>query len=124
MDTVDSIWSVIANVKTEITFGETQEIKNGTKHFKGGSKVYVIDAFWGTIERVAVIGRHRMSLKYICLKMDAKHLEDFRLSIIYSPTVIELTTNYYKETGYLGMPMPTKEYSERILSDVPNWENY
>jgi hypothetical protein len=121
MESADSIWAVIANVKTESLFGESHEIRNGTKHFKGGSKVYIIDAFWGMIETVVVIGRHRKSLRYVSLKMDARHLENFRLTTVYSPKVIELTATHYEETGYLGRPMITKEYAEQICKNVPLW---
>jgi hypothetical protein len=37
------------------------------KHFRGGAKVYVIDAFWGMYDSVTVIGQHRKSRKWMCL---------------------------------------------------------
>ena len=42
------------------------EAKQGTKHFRAGAKVYVIDAFWGTCDSVTVIGQHRSSRRFIC----------------------------------------------------------
>ena len=35
-------WYLIANVKKNIPFGETGEIRKGTKHFSPNTKVYEI----------------------------------------------------------------------------------
>ena len=45
------------------------ERRRGTKHFRGGAKVHVIDAHWGTCEVVTVIGHHRASGRYAKLDM-------------------------------------------------------
>ncbi len=61
----EPIWCAAASIKKEIIFGEEHIKKVGTKHFRGGAKVYIIHAWVGTGERLIVIGRHRKGGRYI-----------------------------------------------------------
>ena len=82
---IESIWCTVAKIKKEIPFGENKSPKRGTKHFRGGAKVYVIDAYWGMCESVTVIGHHRSKGQYIKIDIRSKFLESFQLKVIYSP---------------------------------------
>ena len=45
-------WYLIANVKKNIPFGETGEIRKGTKHFPPNTKVYeIIELFYDDKKR-------------------------------------------------------------------------
>jgi hypothetical protein len=89
-----------ANVLKEIRWGEGgAEIKKGTKHFRGGAKVYIIDYYPGMCEGVVVVGHHRASGRYIELSMRAKHLENFRMTTVYSPKVLKVIRDRYSKFG-------------------------
>ena len=96
----ESIRCATANVVEESAFGEGGKgTRRGTKHFKGGAKVYVIDSFPGTCESAIVIGHHRASGRYIKLTMKAKYLGRFRITAVYSPKVIGLVREHYADKG-------------------------
>ena len=111
-------WAAIANVKETCHKGPggTEE-HNGTKHFRSGAKVYVIDAFWGMCDAVTVIGQHRKSRQFMCLHMPARHIENLRLKLVYSPAVLALMSEHYTSTG--RSEPPGKEYAEQICTLVP-----
>jgi hypothetical protein len=96
-------------------------VHDGTKHFRGGAKVYVIDAFWGMCDSVTVIGQHRKSRKLMCIHMPATHLENFRLKLVYSPAILDLMREHYAASG--RSTLPGKEYAEQICAVVPRWES-
>lgn len=114
------LWAVVANVKGRCrTTSDGTVVHLGTKHFREGAKVYVIDAFWGACESVTVIGQHRKSRRWICLHMPARHLEDLRLKLVYSPAVLDLMREHY---GTMGRSQPPgKEYAEQICAVVSSW---
>ena len=87
--TVEPIWCATANIKKEIPFGEEHKIKRGTKHFRGGAKVYIAYAYGGMCDNATVIGHHRNNSRFIKITMPVKHLENFRLELVYSPKVID-----------------------------------
>src|SRR5687768_9928203 len=86
---VEPIWCATENIKKEIPFGEEHKIKRGTKHFRGGAKVYIAYAYGGMCDNATVIGHHRNNSRFIKIAMPVKHLENFRLELVYSPKVID-----------------------------------
>lgn len=116
------LWAAVANVKKACRTGpDGAEVHHGTKHFRGGAKVYVIDAFWGTCDSVTVIGQHRKSREFMSIHMPARHLENLRLKLVYSPIVLDLMRAHYATTGRtetLG-----KEFAEEICRVVPKWDS-
>ena len=115
------LWAAVANVKEVCHKGPSgAEACKGTKHFRGGAKVYVIDAFWGMCDAVTVVGQHRKSRKWMCLHMPARHLENLRLKLVYSPAVLALMREHYAGSG--RTEPPGREYAEEICSLVPRWE--
>jgi hypothetical protein len=113
-------WAAVASIREacrKCPGGE--EVRKGTKHFRSGAKVYVIDAFWGTCHSVTVIGQHRKSRMWMCLHMPARHLENLRPKLVYSPTVLTLMREHYAASGYIRPP--GREYAEQICTVVPRW---
>jgi uncharacterized protein (TIGR02996 family) len=96
------IWCVAANVLMERPSGPGGvETRRGTKHFASGAKVYVFYFYWGMGgERVTAIGRHRKSKKYISLTTNASYLANWRVELVYSPTVIRRITENGGEFGH------------------------
>jgi len=122
---VEPIWCATANVKKEISFGEEHIIKKGIKHFRGCAKVHVIDAYWGMCDNATVIGHHRSNGRYIKIDIPVKHLENFRLELVYSPKVIQLIQRNFDEKEYVSFNSYTKEYAENLVEAIPKWiEHY
>lgn len=87
---LNQLWCVAANVKKEHPFGEWgSESKSGTKQFRGGTKVYIIERFCGACTSVEVIGLQRHTRKFITCIVHVQHLENFRAKLIYNPAVLE-----------------------------------
>ena len=119
------IWCATANLKKENTFGEEGIKRRGTKHFRGGAKVYIADAYWGMCNSVTVVGHHRASGRYVKIDIHVKRLENFRLELVYSPKVAALIQSDLHNKNYVGRSYYTKEYAEKIVAAIPLWiENY
>ncbi|MBX7169455.1 MAG: hypothetical protein K1X72_00770 [Pyrinomonadaceae bacterium] len=114
---IEPIWCATANVKNETSFGEEHILRKGTKHFRGGAKIYIADAYWGMCNSVTVIGHHRSNSRFVKVDMHVKHLENFRLQLVYSPKVIELINKNSVES-FIEY---NKEYSEYLIAIIPEW---
>ncbi|MET7370356.1 hypothetical protein ABZS61_31725 [Streptomyces sp. NPDC005566] len=65
-----------------------QELRPGTKSYRGGSKVHVIGSRPGEHEHLTTVGRGRHTGTFITLDMATRHLHTFRASLIRSPEVL------------------------------------
>lgn len=114
----ESILVVRASVVQLRPYGEGEiETQKGTKHFRPGAKVYVIDAHWGMCDTVTVIGHNRANVRYARLDMSMKHLEKFRLIRAYSPKVISLIKQYFS-----GHRKYTDQYVNELFEVLPKWK--
>ncbi|MGW0790091.1 hypothetical protein ACWD04_18010 [Streptomyces sp. NPDC002911] len=88
----EQVWLVAANVVRWRRYGEGgQELRPGTKSYRGGSKVYVIETYAGTAhEQLTTIGRGRHTGTYITIDMSTRDLHTFRAVPVHSPTVLRL----------------------------------
>ncbi|MFE7712095.1 hypothetical protein ACFU6I_41560 [Streptomyces sp. NPDC057486] len=86
----EPLWLIAANVVRFRRYGEGgQELRPGTKSFRGGSKVYVIGGYGGmAYEEVTVIGRGRHTGAYITIDMATRNLHSFRPALVRSPAVL------------------------------------
>lgn len=84
-------WCLVGNIVKEHPYGEEHEIRQGTKHFAPGTKVYCAKSMWGDgYENIGVLGAHRQSHKYIEIIMESKDIENFRLQKVFKPVVLEI----------------------------------
>ncbi len=84
-----SIWCVRANVVDSRPYGPLGlERRSGTKHFRAGAKVWVVDAHFGMVDTVIVIGHHRGGGRLVTLHMRVQFLRDFKAAVLYSPGVL------------------------------------
>ena len=84
----EPMWCVEANVVYERSYGPGGvEKRSGSKHFAPGAKVYVVDLYTGGA-RVKVVGRHRVSHRYITTVVRSEWLVNWRAALIYSPHII------------------------------------
>jgi len=125
MDTpsISPIWCAVANIKKEIVSGEEHQIKNGTKHFRGGAIIYVIDAYWGMCNSVTVIGHHRKTGRFITIDLNHSRLEKLRLDLVYSPTVISLIYRHF-DSKWGDKLCYSEDYAKKIVEGVSLWEDY
>ncbi|MFD5765876.1 hypothetical protein ACFWIN_08655 [Streptomyces sp. NPDC127049] len=84
-------WLVTANVVAWRRCGVGgQELRAGTKSFRGGAKVYVVRVYWGPGgDRLSVLGRERHSSRWINIDMATRHLHGFRPKLVHTPRVLE-----------------------------------
>ena len=115
---VEPIWLITANVLHELKCGEGgTETRRGTKHFRGGAKVYIVGAHWGMCESVIVIGHHRASGRYVQLTIKKRYIENLRMTLCYSPKVIELVAT----ESFTRDNIPDKAEWERQLNVINSW---
>ena len=108
---------MVANIKKEHAFGPGgKENKIGTRQFRGGSKVYVGGCFAGTCDSVVAIGLHRKSRRFITCIVNVKHVEKFRVRLVYHPRVLELISR--DERCWIR----TKEEAETWAAAFPEWQ--
>lgn len=113
------IWTVVANIVNERTFGPNgAEIKIGTKHFRPGTKVYIIDWHPGTCESIIVVGMARKSRKFIRITIRANWVENLRVKLAYNPAVIEKIHEHMgAEQTFL-----TEEFANKMCETIPKWQ--
>ncbi|MFJ9827204.1 hypothetical protein ACIRSU_23005 [Streptomyces sp. NPDC101160] len=95
----EAVWLVAANVVTWRRCGPGgQELRNGTKAFRGGAKVYVLKVHWGPFgDRLIVLGRERHTSRWIAVNLATRHLHNFRAKRVHSPRVLErLAESHYQ----------------------------
>jgi hypothetical protein len=119
--TDDAIWCVEANIVAQRRFGPGGlETTNGTKHFRGGSKVYIMDWFQGECQAIVVIGHHRKSRRLINIVVSANVVRNLRVKMVYSPTVVSMIEDHYR--GKRSSAYLTKEKAEQMLKAIPGWQ--
>ncbi len=83
------MWCLVGNIVEERPFGETHEIRRGTKHFTPGTKVYCVPAKWGDgYENIPVVGIARKSRRLITIVMQSKRITNWRAQMVYKPAVL------------------------------------
>ena len=79
-------YCLVGNIVEKRYFGENKEIRNGTKHFRGGAKVYIFPQFGGTgHENIKVIGLPRKRYNKIEVIIPTKLITNVRVKKIYQP---------------------------------------
>lgn len=115
----ESVWCVVANVVTERGYGPNgTEFRFGTKHFRPGAKLQIIDAYAGTCENVIAIGHHRGSNRYCKMVVSIRHLENFRVKLVYSPEVVRLANEHFAT----GSPAWSEQEARQMCETFPHWQ--
>jgi hypothetical protein len=79
----------VGNVVVERLHGSEGEVRRGTKHFSPGTKVYLVDAYWGMGgETVTVLGLARRPKRWIGVDVGARVVENWRAKLIHDPGVL------------------------------------
>lgn len=111
--TPEPLWLVAANVVRWRRYGDGgQELRPGTKSYRGGAKVYVVDTHPGMgHEQLTTIGRGRHTRVYITIDMATRNLHTFRPTAVHSPAVLRRTA----AAGVDGS-WATREYAEELAA--------
>ena len=84
-----SLVCLAGNIVDEHTYGKDNQIVHGTKHFSPGTKVYCYYVTGGDgFQRFYACGKLRGRRSYITVVMDSKYIENFRATVVYSPSLI------------------------------------
>ena len=82
-------WCLVGNIVIEHPFGEEHEIRQGTKHFAPGAKVYCAQSMWGDgYESIGVLGTPRHGKRFIEIIMESKRIENFRIQKVFTPQIL------------------------------------
>ena len=82
-------WRLVGNIIEKHPYGEEHEIRYGSKHFSGGTKVYIAPAQWGDgMEKIVVLGLSRYSRNFVEVVISNKLVENFRLGKVYQPALL------------------------------------
>ncbi|WP_326657263.1 hypothetical protein [Streptomyces sp. NBC_00385] len=106
-DVPEPQWLVAANVVRWRRYGDLgQEFRPGTKAFRGGAKVYVMDTYPGMgNEQLTAVGHGRHTGRWITIDTGTRHLHTFRPQLVYSPAVLERCA---------AMPVRTREEAAEL----------
>ncbi|MET8740849.1 hypothetical protein [Streptomyces sp. NPDC004728] len=87
----EPVWLVAANVVLWRRYGELgQELRPGTKAYRGGAKVYVIDTCPGMgHQQLTTVGHGRHTGHWITIDTGTRHLHTFRAQLVYAPAVLK-----------------------------------
>jgi hypothetical protein len=107
-----TLWCVTATVVAPNASSEPkQETSGGTKQFKPGAKLYVIDSAPGADALWLAIGHHRKSRQFVKSEIAGTLIERPCLEEVSTPNVLTLARKHVAAGG----KAPTKENAEAIL---------
>ncbi|MFF2330653.1 MULTISPECIES: hypothetical protein [unclassified Streptomyces] len=83
-------WLVAAHVVLWRRYGDLgQELRPGTKAYRGGAKVYVVDTYPGMgHQQLTTVGHARHTGRWITIDTSTRHLHTFRAQLVYIPAVL------------------------------------
>lgn len=85
------VWLVAANVVLWRRYGDLgQELRPGTKAYRGGARVYVVDTYPGMgHQQLTTVGHGRHNGHWITIDTGTRHLHTFRPQLVYAPAVLK-----------------------------------
>lgn len=90
-------WCLVGNIVEEHAFGESKEMRRGSKHFTAGTKVYCLPAQWGNgYEKAVVVGLSRGSRRWITVVMPIRYITNWRAKVVYKPAVLRRLREGFK----------------------------
>ncbi|MFG3241177.1 hypothetical protein [Streptomyces sp. NPDC048157] len=86
----EPVWLVATNVVLWRRYGELgQELRAGTKAYRGGATVYVVGTYPGTgHQQLTTVGHGRHTGHWITVDTGTRHLHTFRAQLVYTPAVL------------------------------------
>ena len=119
---LEPLWTVNANIVEKHTFGPGgKEKRIGTKHFKPGTKVYIVDWFPGGISDIVVVGLARKPRRFIKIVISVMWVENLRVKLCYNPSALKKIYSHF-DTENDNVSRLTKEFAEEMERVIPTWQ--
>ena len=85
----------VGNIIGKHIWGVDKVIRNGTKHFRPGAKVYIVFMYGGMgNQHVRVLGKPRKSFRMIDVAIRTSYIKNFRLQKVCDPRVLAFLKKY------------------------------
>jgi len=82
-------YCLVGNIVAAHHVGDSPELKQGTKHFTPGTKVYCLPPQWGDgYEKTIVVGICRKSRRWITVVMPTEYITNWRGKSVFKPAVL------------------------------------
>ncbi len=116
-----SQWCLVGNIVAQRPYGNGgTEMRPGTKHFSGGTKVYCLPAQWGDgYDQVVVVGKHRGSRHFVTMIISSDWVSNWRAQVIYKPAVLKHLTKAEERQGRRNWQ--TKEEVEMYVKSIQDY---
>ena len=116
-----SQWCLVGNIVEQRKYGEGgNEMRPGTKHFSGGTKVYCLPAQWGDgYAQIVVVGKHRGSRNLVTMIVSSDWITNWRAQVVYKPAVVKQLTKAVEEHGRRNWQ--TKEEVEIYVKSIQDY---
>lgn len=112
------VWTAVGNIVKQRPYGhDGQHIRNGTKHFSPGTKVYIIDWYPGLCENIMVVGPARESRRFIKVVVRVDWVENFRVQQCYKPSALKKFYDHYAKCH-----LWTEERALDMCETLPFWQ--
>ena len=114
-------WCLVGNIVQQHAFGMKKEIREGSKHFTPGTKVYCLPSQWGDgYEKVIAVGISRGSRKWITVVMHRSLITNWRAKVVYKPQVKERLRE-----GFNGhnLQWESREQVEKWVKSLHKWDS-
>ncbi|MEU3217120.1 hypothetical protein [Streptomyces sp. NPDC006971] len=113
-------WLVTATVVRWRRYGDLgQEFRPGTKAYRGGARVYVVDTHPGAgNDQLTAVGHARRTGRWIAIDMGTRHLHTFRARLVYAPAVLR------RCPGHVGATREAAEELAALLERVAREERH
>lgn len=99
-DYPDWAWCATGTIVQRHRIGERKVEVSGTRYFKAGQKVYVVDGYFGQgAERCTIIGKPKHPDRYICVDMETDLIENFAVERVIEDIILRAiyTRRLYEE---------------------------
>ena len=90
-------YCLVGNIVETHYFSENKEIRYGTKHFRGGAKIYIFPQYGGMGHKhIRVIGLPRKRYKVIDVVIPTEYITNVRVKKIFQPDLkMKIAENFY-----------------------------
>ncbi|KAF2079408.1 hypothetical protein [Flavobacterium sharifuzzamanii] len=115
---IKPIHLLVGNIVAERYFGPDKEIKKGTKHFSGGTKIYIIDWYPGMCETIVAVGLNKRTKRIISICIKVNLVENLRIKSVYNKNIIKKVEERH---GQIDSEF-IQELAETMLKNIPYWQ--